>query len=103
MTSCWRKQAGTRKATRGRLEDKDSKYKFHPPTKKRRNGNKDRDTKKNNKGEKENDTDTKKIKSVMFVPYTRHSELAARLRDSEGNTQDSREGWDKTCRHPPQG
>ena len=73
----WYKESNKRK-----LEDKDSKYKYHPPTKKRRNGNKDRDTKKNNKGEKENAT-TKKIKSVMFVPYTRHSELAARLRDSE--------------------
>ena len=32
---------------------------------------------------KEGGGGTKDIKSVMFVPYTDHSELAARLRDNE--------------------
>ena len=52
-----------------KLENKQSKYQHHPPSKKRRREKKS--------GE------SKTVKSVMFVPYTAHSELAARLRESE--------------------
>ena len=31
---------------------------------------------------------TKKIKRVMFVPFTKHSELALRLRDNEAKMQE---------------
>jgi hypothetical protein len=56
-----------------KVENQESKVQYNPPSKKRKMGKKDNNSK---------NTD-KKIKSVMFVPYTKHSELATRLRESE--------------------
>ena len=59
--------------TKRKIEDRESKYKYQPPTKKR-------------KGMRTGSTVGRvqtKIKSVMFVPFTRHSELAMRLRKNE--------------------
>ena len=66
----WYKENKKRK-----LEDKESKYSYHPPSKKR-------------KGRGIKNTTTKaggqsKIKAVMFIPFTKHSELAIRLRENE--------------------
>jgi hypothetical protein len=55
-----------------KAEDKESQFQYKPPTKRRK---KAKDT--INKGP------SKKIKSVMFVPFTKNSELATRLRESE--------------------
>jgi hypothetical protein len=52
-----------------KLENKQSKFQYQPPSKKRR--------KEKKRG------GSKAVKSVMFVPYTAHSEVASRLRDSE--------------------
>ena len=57
-----------------KLENKESKYQYNPPSKKRKRGQQQGNMKKDPK---------KKVKAVMFVPYTRHSELATRLRESE--------------------
>ena len=55
-------------------EDMDSKFKLEQPRKRKRgNGNK----KKQAPGGKTS------VKSVLFVPYTKHSELASRLRENE--------------------
>ena len=48
-----------------KLANRESKYQYHPPAKKRK---------------KEGES-SKAIKAVMFVPYTAHSELANRLRE----------------------
>ena len=56
-----------------KIEKKESKFQYNPPSKRRKLGKKVNTSK---------NTD-KKIKSVMFVPYTKHSELAGRLRESE--------------------
>ena len=58
----------------------------NPPTKRRMKG-KLSDTKNTTKLGMDKAT-TKKIKGVMFVPYTRHSELALRMRESEEKMQD---------------
>ena len=57
-----------------KLENEQSRFKLDPPAKRRRKGKQE---------ETKNTTTTKKIKGVMFVPYTRHSELALRLRENE--------------------
>ena len=62
-----------------KLENKESNYQYHPPSKRRKR--KQQEQAKEGKGE------SKKVKSVMFVPYTAHSELATRLRDSEKTMQ----------------
>ena len=66
----WYKENSKRK-----LQDQESKYKYQPPAKKSKRIN-----------QKKGDTKaggTTKIKSVMFIPFTRHSELAMRLRENE--------------------
>ena len=63
-----------------KLDNKTSKYKYIPPTKKRRKGQAPRQQ--GGKGEK------KKVKAVMFIPYTTHSELATRLRENEDKMQE---------------
>ena len=84
----WYKEDKKRKA-----ENAHSLYQYIPPVKKRRHGGVGPG--KINK-KKESGNTTKKIKSVMFVPYTRHSELATRLRENGDNdrvpNQDSGEG-----------
>ena len=55
-----------------KMENKNSKHQYQPAAKRRR-----KDKKKGGEG------GAKGIKSVMFVPYTAHSELATRLRESE--------------------
>ena len=72
----WYKDNNKRKA-----ENEESKYQYNPPTKKRRQGAGAGKGKKISK--KEPGNNSKKIKSVMFVPYTKHSELATRLRHNE--------------------
>ena len=64
----WYKPDKKRKA-----EDKESKFQYIPPTKRRK---KAKDTIINKEA-------SKKIKSVMFIPFTKNSELATRLRESE--------------------
>ena len=54
-------------------ENQESTFQYRPATKRRKKDAKI-------KGEKGGNKD---IKSVMFVPYTAHSELASRLRESE--------------------
>jgi hypothetical protein len=56
-----------------KVENQESKFQYNPPSKKRKLGKKVNTIK----------SKDKKIKSVMFVPYTKHSELATRLRESE--------------------
>ena len=63
--------------TKRKIEDQESKYKYQPVVKKRRNGTNEEKTNYKGQGHKS------KIKAVMFVPFTRHSELAARLRENE--------------------
>ena len=53
------------------MENKQSKHQYQPPAKRMR------------KEKKKGGGGANGIKSVMFVPYTAHSELAVRLRDSE--------------------
>ena len=55
-------------------------YQYIPPSKKRRRGQAAR--KQAKKGEE------KKVKAVMFIPYTTHSELATRLRENEDKMQE---------------
>ena len=62
-----------------KMEDAQSKIKYDPPRKKRRKAGGAKNTTK----EGGSSNTTKKIKGVMFVPYTKHSELALRLRDNE--------------------
>ena len=62
-------------------ENEASKFKYYPPAKKRRQCRQDES--KTNKAGTQTGINTKKIKGVMFVPYTKHSELALRLRESE--------------------
>ena len=68
---------GDRKRKR---ENKESKYQYRPPPTKRRRGKQQQGA-----GKKEDDKskDKPKVKAVMFVPFTKHSELANRLRDNE--------------------
>ena len=68
----WYKENNKRK-----LENKESKYQYNPPSKRRKRGQQ--------QGNKLKDMvkEPKKVKAVMFVPYTKHCELAARLRESE--------------------
>ena len=72
----WYKGSKKRKS-----ENATSKFKYNPPAKRRKKG-KLSDMENTTKMSK-NMTTTKKIKGVMFVPYTKHSELALRLRESE--------------------
>ena len=64
------------KRNKRKVEDKESKFQYCPAMKKRKGG---RDRQKNTT----NNKTAKKIKAVMFVPHTRHSELALRLRQSD--------------------
>ena len=59
-------------------ENLESKFQYQPPAKRMRK-RKQQTTSKDGKGGPSD------IKSVMFVPYTAHSELPTRLRDSEEN------------------
>ena len=52
-----------------KVENQESKFQYNPPSKKRKLGKKVNTIKNKDK----------KIKSVMFVLYTKHSELATRL------------------------
>ena len=62
-----------------KIENAESKYKYNPPTKRRKKNRKQ--TEMTEMGDKQEPA--KKIKGVMFVPYTKHSELAIRLRENE--------------------
>jgi hypothetical protein len=66
----WYKENKKRK-----LEDQESKFQYSHPAKKRKRGQQHETT---NTGDNK-----KKVKAVMFVPYTKHSELATRLREGE--------------------
>ena len=66
----WYKENAKRK-----IQDQESKFKYQPPAKKRK-----RITKQNSNIKA---GQSSKIKSVMFIPFTKHSELASRLRDNE--------------------
>ena len=68
----WYKPNEKRKA-----ENSESRFQYNPPNKKRRRCMEG----KTNINKK--DTARNKIKAVMFVPFTKHSELASRLRDNE--------------------
>ena len=59
-----------------KLENKESTFQYHPPSKRRKTGKQS-----NNKG------GTNAVKSVMFFPFTAHSELASRLRENEEKMQ----------------
>ena len=59
-------------------ENRDSKFQYQPAKKRRRKKAKSQGGKPGNKD----------IKSVMFVPYTAHSELATRLRETEEKLKD---------------
>ena len=52
-------------------ENKSSKFQYQPPSKRMK------------KTQKKGGEEGKKVKAVMFVPYTAHSELANRLRTNE--------------------
>ena len=60
-----------------KAEDKDSEYQYTPAIKKKRRGQAGKHTINGKK------TTNNKIKGVMFVPFTKHSELATRLREGE--------------------
>ena len=65
--------------TKRAMQDQDSKYQYQPPVKKRkRAGNMSVPNRTGGPG-----ISKSKIKSVMFVPFTKHSELAMRLRENE--------------------
>jgi hypothetical protein len=68
---------GDRKRKR---ENKESNYQYRPPPTKRRKGRQQQGA-----GKKADDKskEKSKVKAVMFVPFTKHSELANRLRDNE--------------------
>ena len=55
-------------------EDNESQYEYNPPMKRRKKGKQENNKMRN--------LVPGKIKAVMFVPFTRHSELASRLRDN---------------------
>jgi hypothetical protein len=59
-----------------KVENTESKWQHNPPTKRRRKGG-------FVDGKKKKDGERSKVKAVMFVPFTAHSELATRLRESE--------------------
>ena len=61
-------------------ENQESQYKYNPPAKRKKRG---QGQQKENKGMDKEGVKKKAVKAVMFVPYTKHSELASRLRDSE--------------------
>ena len=61
------------------MENKKSKYQYNLPAKRRRKGQQG--------GTRAKNGERKDVKSVMFVPYTAHSELATRLRDNEEQMQ----------------
>ena len=65
----WYKTNQKRKA-----EDEESEFKYTPALKKRKQVNNIKKVK---------GAARSKIKSVMFVPFTKHSELASRIRDNE--------------------
>ena len=56
------------------MADKKSKYQYQPPGKKM-------------KKEQKEGGSNKAIKAVMFVPYTAHSELANKIRESEASME----------------
>ena len=58
------------------LEDQESKFKYTHPAKKRKKGQQ-------HETKADGDNNKKKVKAVMFVPYTKHSELASRLIEGE--------------------
>jgi hypothetical protein len=61
--------------TKRKQDNQESKFQYQPPTKRRRKERKGvTPVEKGGKGD---------VKAVMFVPYTSHSELAARLRENE--------------------
>ena len=66
----WFKTNQKRKA-----EDNESKFKYNPPVKRRKKGSQQNKVMKNQV--------PSKIKAVIFVPFTKHSELATRLMDNE--------------------
>ena len=72
------------KSKKRKMEVRESKHQYNPPKRRKRNAgkNENKNTMDRNNKDKEQ-TDGKKIKAVMFVPYTRHSELAAKLRENE--------------------
>ena len=63
-----------------KLENKNSKFKYNPPAKKRKKGQQEEI--------KEGSEGKKAVKAVMCVPYTAHSELATRLRGNEEKMED---------------
>ena len=69
----WYKTNMKRKA-----EDEESQFQYNPTMKRRKRMQADNKNK-NNKSS----SSKAKVKSVMFVPFTRHSELATRLRENE--------------------
>jgi hypothetical protein len=65
------------------MEEKDSKYQHNPSQRRKKNGGRAKiNTNKDKNNMDKEQTAGKNIKAVMFVPYTRHSELAARLREA---------------------
>ena len=72
----WDKEDKKRK-----LDNKTRKYQYIPPTKKRRKGQQA-------PGQQVEKGEEKKVKAVMFIPYTAHSELATRMRDNEEKMQE---------------
>ena len=58
------------------MDNKNSNFQYNPPTKKRRKGQQVQ-------GQHMEKGEEKKVKAVMFIPYTAHSELAARMRENE--------------------
>ena len=66
-----------------KADDAASKFQYNPPGKKRKHqgGNKHHEGPQGGQGQGQ--SQKSKIKGVMFIPYTKHSELASRLRDNE--------------------
>jgi hypothetical protein len=58
-----------------KLANQKSKFQYQPPAKKMRK-------------EKKEGKSSKAIKAVMFVPYTAHSELASKLRESDASMEE---------------
>ena len=65
-------------------ENMESKFKYNPPpTKRRKRVHQQRVGCKKNNIKGINSKPQQRVKAVMFVPYTKHSELANRLRENE--------------------
>ena len=66
-----------------KTDKENSKFQYNPPAKRRKFSKKSEAMDIKKAGKKGDIKAAKKIKGVMFVPYTKHSELAQRLRDNE--------------------